>query len=362
MPWARALPLGALVCALALILPSVPPRAAAAEAGPSMPGARSATAAAPEPALIHPMARLKLSATLHLGKTADWVAIAPGAVWVGSTGPFAVHAIDPNSRRRIATVALPGKACAGLALGFGSLWVPLCTTPAKLAKIDLATHRLTRLFDIGPAAPEGGITTGAGSVWLVTDRIGSLARIDPETGRVRQTVHLPPGSYNPLFVDGRIWVTRAEGSEVTSIDAASGAVLAQLPTGPGPRFLTAGAGALFTLNQGDGTLTRIELSGHSPPRTLALGTAGPGGDISYAAGRLWSTYPKVPLSVIDPNGFTLLCQWRGPGGDSLGVGHGAIWLTHFEAGTVSRIALSELPEDCRLPSAGGHSGAHSRER
>src|SRR5580658_8040899 len=70
-------------------------------------------------------------ATFALGKTADWVAVTSDAVWVGSTGPFAVHRIDPNTNRVIAQVALAGAPCAGLAVGFGSLWVPLCTpTPS----------------------------------------------------------------------------------------------------------------------------------------------------------------------------------------------------------------------------------------
>jgi hypothetical protein len=300
------------------------------------------------------MAQLKVSATIKLGKTADWVAVAPDAVWVGSTGPFAVHAIDPKTASRIATVELPGKVCAGLALGFGSLWVPLCTAPPKLAKIDLISHRLIQLFDIGPAAPEGGITTGGDSVWLIVDRRGSLVRIDPEIGTVRPTEKVPSGSYNPFYAEGRIWVTRADGSEITSVDATNGRVLTQVHTGRGPRFLTAGAGAVWTLNQGDGTLSRIDLTGQAPARTVALGTPGPGGDIIYGAGRIWSTYPKVPLSVIDPNALALLCQWRGPGGDSLGIGHGAIWLTNFDAGTVSRIALSDIPKDCAAGSVRGH--------
>lgn len=337
--------------ALALTLGAARQYAAAGDAAssalaPAMRSTGAASAHAPEPAIVRPIARLKVSATIQLGKTADWVAIAPDAVWVGSTGPAALNAIDPKTSQRIATVELPGKACAGLAMGFGSLWVPLCANSPKLAKIDLKTHHLTQVLDIGPAAPEGGITTGGGSVWLIVDKSGSLARIDPESGTVRQTVQVPAGSYNPYYADGRIWVTRAEGSEVTSIDAISGAVLTHVQTGRGPRFLTAGAGAVWTLNQGDGTLTRVDVSGH-PPRTLALGTPGPGGDISYGAGRVWSTFPNVPLSIIDPNALALLCQWRGPGGDSLGVGHGAIWLTHYEAGTVSRIALSDIPKDCR---------------
>lgn len=355
---ARSRMLNSLLALLAWMSAGMLARAVAGEVS-SSPAAASmyadspASSPAPEPAIIRPMAHLKLSATIRLGKTADWVAVAPDAVWVGSSGPTAVNAIDPKTSRRMATVELPGKACAGLALGFGSLWVPLCAATPQLAKIDLKAHRLTQLFNIGPAAPEGGITTGGDSVWLVVDKMGSLARIDPESGAVRQTVHLPAGSYNPFYADGRIWVTRAEGSEISSVDATSGSVLTQVHTGPGPRFLTAGGGAVWTLNQGDGTVTRIDLTGSAPPRMLALGTPGPGGDITYGAGRIWSTYPKVPLSVIDPNALALLCQWRGPGGDSLGIGHGAIWLTHYEAGTVSRIALSDLPKDCRPVSEHG---------
>src|ERR1700719_672531 len=43
-------------------------------------------------------------ATIRVGKTADWVAIVSDAVWVGSTGPFAVHKIDRDTGRLDATV------------------------------------------------------------------------------------------------------------------------------------------------------------------------------------------------------------------------------------------------------------------
>jgi hypothetical protein len=76
----------------------------------------------------------------------------------------------------------------------------------------------------------------------VTDKEGSLARIDPDTGAVRQTVRVPAGSYNPRFQDGRVWVTRADGAEITAVDAASGAVLGTTKTGPGPRFADFGSG------------------------------------------------------------------------------------------------------------------------
>ena len=308
-----------------------------------------ATAAAAEVApLIHPkpITDLKPIATLRLGETADWVAITADAVWVGSTGPFAVHRIDPRTNRRVAVVELPGEPCAGLATGFGSLWVPLCTERRSLAKVDLSHSRLTAVFDIGPAREEGGVTTSRDSVWLVSDVNGSLARIDPKSGALRQTIQLPRGSYNPLYAMGRIWVTHAEGSELTSVDTVTGAVIATARTGPNPRFLTASPKAVWTLNQGDGSLTRVD-SRTTLTVTTPLGIPGHGGDIKYGDGLIWTTVRKIPLSAVDSKTSKVLCQWVGEGGDSLGIGHGSIWLTDYHGGTVTRFDLKDAAARCR---------------
>ena len=73
---------------------------------------------------------------------------------------------------------------------------------------------VSAVFPTGPAGSEGGVTTSTDSVWLITDKDGSLARIDPDTGTVLQTVRVPAGSYNPRFYEGRVWVTRADGAEI----------------------------------------------------------------------------------------------------------------------------------------------------
>jgi streptogramin lyase len=208
---------------------------------------------------------------------------------------------------------------------------------------------LTAVFPVGPAAAEGGVATGAGSVWLIADKSGSLARIDPASGSIRRTLQLPAGSYNPHFGGGRLWVTRAEGNELSQVDPATETVLTGIRTGPNPRFLTAGAGAIWTLNQGDGTLTRIDSRSRRPIITISLGTPGHGGDIAYADGLVWTTMANTPLSAVDARTNELLCQWAGPGGDSLGIGHAAIWLTDYHAGTVSRIGLEDAKAHCRRP-------------
>ncbi len=313
-----------------------------------LPESRADAAIATGPASkvsIRPMSELKITATIPIGTVTDWVAVTPLGVWVGSKKPNAVNHVDPNTNQ-VTHVALPGDPCAGLAADAESLWVPLCGRVNQLAKVDLKTRTLVRTFDVGPAGPEGGIAVGAGSVWLITDKHGSLVRIDPTSGSILQTVHVPPGSYNPFFSDGRIWVTRAEGAEVTSVDASTGTVLKHFPTGLHPRFLTAGGGAVWTMGQGDGSLSRIDIAGQQPVIRLKLHTPGLGGDISYGDGRVWTTMMKTPLTVVDAARSVILCQWKGAGGDALAVGYGSVWLTNLSAGTVWRIALSDLPEDC----------------
>src|SRR5438874_1134597 len=72
-----------------------------------------------------PYASLRPVATFAIGKTADWVQPAADAVWIGMTGPDGVVRIDARRNRITDRLRLPGEPCAGLAAGFGRLWVPL---------------------------------------------------------------------------------------------------------------------------------------------------------------------------------------------------------------------------------------------
>ena len=300
---------------------------------------------------IHDIGELKPLAIWKLGTTADWVAIGADAVWVASTGPFAVNRINPATQEVTDHVPLSGEPCSGLALGFGDLWVPLCASKdgkhsATLAKVDLASRKVVARYPVGPAAAEGGIAASEDSIWLVIDHQGGLARIDPDTGKVRSRTQIPGGSYNPHFMQGVVWISQATGSTLSAVDAATGTLLPPVEVGPHPRFLTGGAGAMWTLNQGDGSVTRVDLATKST-QSIALRTPGHGGDLQFGAGYVWSTMPKTPLSLIDATTHQLLCQWQGPGGDSLGIGFGAIWLTDYHGGTVSRISLESAIARCR---------------
>jgi virginiamycin B lyase len=288
-----------------------------------------------------PFSSLKPSATFKIGKTADWVLVTDGTVWVAGSKPVSVQRIDPSTNQVLAKVGLTGEACSGLAFGFGSIWVPVCGKKPMLVRVDANTNQISARLAIGPAGPEGGITNSSDSVWMVTDKNGTLARIDPQTNTVRQTIAIPPGSYNPLFSDGMIWITGVESNVLTVVDAASGEVLTSVPVGPKPRFLTAGGGSVWTLNQGDGTVSRVDANTRKVTATIPVGIPGSGGDICYGAGSVWATVFDVPLTRIDAGTNNVLRQWVGRGGDSLRFGYESIWLTDYRRGLLLRIPFKE---------------------
>jgi streptogramin lyase len=289
-----------------------------------------------------PFASLKPSATIKIGGTADWVLITDDAVWVASTNPYAVHRIDLATNGIVATVRVSGEACSGLASGFGSIWVPLCGKKPELVRIDEAKNTIIATLPIPPAGPEGGITASEDSVWLVTDKNGTLNRIDPFTNSVRQKISVPPGSYNPIFSDGIVWITGVESGVLTAVDAITGKVLESAPVGPKPRFLTAGGGSVWTLNQGDGTVSRVDEKSRRVIATIHAGIPGVGGDIGYGADSVWATVFDVPLTRIDAITNKVARQWIGKGGDSLRFGHGSMWLTDYKKGLLLRIPIQQV--------------------
>lgn len=289
-----------------------------------------------------PFASLKPSATLKIGRTADWVLVTNDAVWVAGTKPYSVQRIDPINDRIVAKVVLPGEACSGLAFGFGSLWIPVCGKKPSLVRIDVHENAVIATLPVPAVEAEGGITTSTDSVWLLTDKNGTLSRINPSTNSVRQKVSIPPDSYNPIFSNGIVWVTGVERGVLTAVDASTGSVLDSVPVGSKPRFLTAGGGSIWTLNQGDGTVSRVDENSRRVIATVQLGIPGTGGDIGYGADSIWLTVFDVPLTRVDATTNRVVKQWIGKGGDSLRFGFDSLWITDYKKGLLSRISTQEV--------------------
>lgn len=280
---------------------------------------------------------LRRAATISLGGAPDWLAISEEAVWVANSKFKSVQRIDPKTNSIIAKIEFFDEPCSGLTFAFGTLWVPLCGKPASLARVEPRTNKIVATLPFGPADSEGGISASDDSIWLIADENGTLLRIDPQTNTVRQKISVPPGSFNPLYSRPFLWVTGNKTSVLTPVDSRTGEALASIPVGPQPRFLASGAGYIWTLNQGDGSVTRVSEKTRHVVGTTQVGIPGPGGDICYAQGAVWATVFDVPLTMIFAESDEVLHQWVGPGGDAIRFGHRALWLTDLRNGLLWRI-------------------------
>jgi virginiamycin B lyase len=124
---------------------------------------------------------------------------------------------------------------------------------------------------------------------------------------------------------------------VTRVDPRTNLIVETIPVGKAPRFITTGEGGVWTLNQGDGSVSRIDPRTNKVAATIEVGVPGRGGDIAAGEGSVWVTAFEFPLSRIDPSTNTVVQQFYGKGGDAVRVGLGAIWLSNLAAGTVWRI-------------------------
>lgn len=289
-------------------------------------------------ASLHPI-------VLRVGGTPDWLAITPSAVWVANDAFKAVQRISPTGKKVEATVLVPGEPCSGLTYAFGSVWAPICGAHPGVARIDPERNVVIKFLPIAPAVSEGGITASPDSVWLVT-REGVLARIDPDRNRIRQTVAIAQGSFNPLYSDQVVWVTGGTTNTVIAVDARSGEVIATIATGSKPRFLTAGDGMLWTLDQGDGSISKIDMKRKKLVALIPAAIPGGGGDISYGACAIWASIIGVPLTRLSVPGNEL-AQWLGRGGDEVRFGDGAIWLTDYHDGRIFRIPENAAETACK---------------
>ncbi len=289
------------------------------------------------PGIREDIAALKPGTIYPVEGSPDWLVITPEATWVASAR--ANHVVQLRATDgKIGLIASISRPCAGLTAAFGSIWSPSCKDK-KLMRIDPATGTVTPAVDVDPENSEGGITSGAGAVWMVV-KPSTLIRVDPAKNEVVAKIPLPATAADPVFGGGYVWVSTFNSNSVVKVDPATNTVIDTIATGPQPRFITFGGGSVWTLDQGDGTVTRIDATTDKVVATIACGIPGEGGDLSYADGYVWAALFDFPLTQIDAATNKPIHQWAGPGGDGMRAGGGSVWLSNLRQQTVWRIPVS----------------------
>ena len=166
------------------------------------------------------------------------------------------------------------------------------------------------------------------------------------------------------------------------ISPASGHLVRSFPVGGDPAELTVGAGAVWALNAGDDTVTRIDIHGHADS---TFGTGGIPINLAAGDGSLWvengtgvtglggTPFPSE-VSRLDPDTAVTLATLplsaseTSPTQGDIAVGQQGVWVVNPDA-TVSRIdpASDRVVQTDRWPGrerAGhrfrGHVGAGRR--
>ncbi len=285
-----------------------------------------------------PISELPIVAKMSILGSPDWVGIDTHAVWISNKAKNSITRIDPGSNQIVATVAVSNQPCAGLAVGFGSVWVPSCQDHC-VDRVDTVANTVIARVPLAIADSEGSLGIGGGAVWMPTDIHGTISRIDPAVNQVVAHVKTSPQSFVAIGGAGSVWVSSTGNDLVSRIDPETNMVTACIPVGPSPRFMASSENVIWVLNQGDGTVSRIDPESNTVIATIDTGHAGPGGDIAFGEGAVWVTTINVPLTRIDPTTNKVSVQFVGEGGDALRIGHGSVWLCSFFLQEVWRVRL-----------------------
>ncbi len=254
------------------------------------------------------------------------ITVAPDAVWVSNRTAGTVTRIDPKTNVASAPMVIGQGPCRSLVVAFKSVWTPLCDGPA-LARVDAQSGKAAPvLIKVGVNAA-GPIVTVTGSVWMITDPAGTLARLDPDTNAVVAEVTVPAGAGALAAGNDAVWVTSATTDVVIRVNGHTNVLVEAIKVGRGPSAVASGEGSIWTFNGGDGTVSRIDPATNKVTETIKTGVTGTAGALVVGEGSIWLSAPGAPLTRIDPVTNSVRQQFSGTGGGALAIGLKSLWLT-----------------------------------
>ena len=211
------------------------------------------------------------------------------------------------------------------------------------ATIDLAAPRVLAVAD--------------DSVWAINRAAGTVARIDPKTNKIVQTI---AAGNNPcaggISGFGSLWVPLCGAAGVARIDLKTNAVTTTVktPVGDVSRGVVSANSSVWLLTDAKGTMTRIDPATNEAVAEVYLvpGTT----TLAFGQGALWALSPaKNTLTRLDP--FTNLIVETikvGKSPVSLAISEGAVWVLNQGDGSVSRVdsKTNKVTETIKVGSLG----------
>jgi virginiamycin B lyase len=264
---------------------------------------------------------------------ADFLAVDRKTVWATNKGRVERW----SKRKKLAEVAM-SHPCGAMAISSGSLWVADCKD-RTLNRIDLKAAKITAVISTGIGSADGelNVVAGAGSIWVLSDEKGVIARVDPNSNQVTISIQVDPGSSYLAFGFGSLWAVSAVRQTIQKIDPQTNAVVKSTMLGRMPGFLAAGEGAVWVQEQGDGTVARIDPMTGEVSGRVKIDETLKYGDIDTGGGKIWlRTTAGQTFVVIDPKSLAVLARvGKASGSGALRYTHARVWTSAHDLHTVS---------------------------
>ena len=242
-------------------------------------------------------ARLIAAATVPLGIVALVLAIRAvtssseaGAVQVAANG---VGVIDDG--KLVAAGTLPASPT-DIAVGAGSVWVT-SADGHTVSRVDPDSGRVQQTIRVGSGA--SGVAADDRAVWVANSLDGTVSRIDPRTDTVVQTIAVGSAPVAIALARGAVWVASKDEQTLSRLDARTGFLTARVAVGAGPRAVAVGAGGVWVADEVRGVVFRVDPARKTVVETISVGN-GPT-DIAIGAGAVWvANNLDGTVSRIDP--------------------------------------------------------------
>jgi virginiamycin B lyase len=270
----------------------------------------------------------------------DWLAIAGGSVWAAVVG--GIRKIDAATGKVDGLVPVDDAICLAMDVGFDSLWAGGCDKHQLHRIVPSSGLPFTPPIDLPIAAIqfESSIAAGEGGIWVIsTDH--RLVRVDPVTNRADPDPWpLPEGAAAARAGLGALWVTVTPTDSLLRISPADPRTSQAIKVGDAPRFLAIGEDAVWVMNQGDGSVSRVDAAG-TVVATIEVSDAPiQGGDIAVGGGSVWVRTEQDLVVRIDPRTNAINARFGPPSGSgSVVADDTAMWVSAHDVASVWRLPL-----------------------
>lgn len=196
------------------------------------------------------------------------------AVWTSQIAtPGQVLILDPTTLDTRSTIAV-GDGPAEVTFSAAGTHAFVANTESdNISVVDASSEAVVDTIAVGDA-PVGAWPGADGRMYVDNEAGKSISVIDPGS---RSVVATFPLGFTPALAaiapNGELWVTDTDHGKLVFLDAANGAQLGELATGPGAHafaFSADGAKAYVT-NQTAGTVTVVELATRSAVKSVTVG-------------------------------------------------------------------------------------------